>query len=105
MGVEAAEIVDVNALAGGFLRDLAFAQKDRPKMFGYKRAAAAILGLDRPIVDVVAAGEPLTSIKGIGPASARVCAEVLESGRSKSVERAIDESGKRDDIDRRRAMR
>jgi histidinol phosphatase-like PHP family hydrolase len=106
MPVEAvSEVVDVNAVAGGLLRDLAFTQSDRPKMFGYKRAAAAILGLDRPIADVVAAGAPLTSIKGIGPASARVCAEVLETGRSKTVERAIDESGKRDDIDRRRSMR
>jgi len=97
--------VDLNAVAGGLLRDLAFTQSDRPKMFGYKRAAAAILGLERPIDAVVAAGEPLTSIKGIGPASARVCAEVLETGRSTTVERAIDESGKRADIDKRRSMR
>jgi histidinol phosphatase-like PHP family hydrolase len=105
MAGHTAEVVDVNALAGGFLRDLAFTQTNRPKMFGYKRAAAAVLSFEKPISEVVAAGEPLTCIKGIGPASARVCAEVLESGRSKTVELAIDESGKREDIDRRRAMR
>jgi hypothetical protein len=32
----------VNAVVGGYLRDLAFAQSSQPKMFGYKRAAAAI---------------------------------------------------------------
>ena len=34
---------DVNAVVGGYLRDLAFAQSSQAKMFGYKRAAAAIL--------------------------------------------------------------
>ena len=38
--------VDVNAVGAGYLRDLAFAQPTKPQMFGYKRAAAAILGLD-----------------------------------------------------------
>mgnify|MGYP003401750782 CR=1 FL=1 len=33
---------DVNAVVGGYLRDLAFAQSSQQKMFGYKRAAAAI---------------------------------------------------------------
>ena len=37
---------DVNAVVGGYLRDLAFAQSSQQKMFGYKRAAAAILALD-----------------------------------------------------------
>ena len=36
---------DVNAVVGGYLRDLAFAQSSQQKMFGYKRAAAAILSL------------------------------------------------------------
>jgi DNA polymerase (family X) len=29
---------DVNAVVGGYLRDLAFAQPTQPQMFGYKRA-------------------------------------------------------------------
>ena len=42
---------DVNAVVGGYLRDLAFAQSAKQKMFGYKRAAAAILALDAPLTD------------------------------------------------------
>src|SRR5262245_51439910 len=37
---------DINAIVAGYLRDLAFTQSSKPKMFGYKRAANAILGLD-----------------------------------------------------------
>ena len=44
---------DVNAVIGGYLRDLAFAQASPQKMYGYKRAAAAILGLDEPLTELV----------------------------------------------------
>ena len=44
---------DVNAVVGGYLRDLAFAQSSQQKMFGYKRAAAAILALEVPLTDLV----------------------------------------------------
>ena len=44
---------DVNAVVGGYLRDLAFAQSSQQKMFGYKRAANAILSLDRPLTDLL----------------------------------------------------
>ena len=44
---------DVNAVVGGYLRDLAFAQSSQQKMFGYKRAAAAIFALDTPLTDLV----------------------------------------------------
>jgi histidinol phosphatase-like PHP family hydrolase len=104
MAVDAA-LVDVNAVVGRLLQDLGYSQRERPKQFGYKRAAAAILSLDKPLTALVENGVPLTAIKGIGPASARVCAEVLERGRSATVERAIDESGRRDDITRRRRLR
>ena len=73
-----AALVDVNAVAGRQLQDLGYSQAVRAKQFGYKRAAAAILSLERSLTTIVASGVPLTSIKGIGPASARVCAEVLE---------------------------
>ena len=36
---------DINAIVAGRLRDLAFAQSVQQKMFGYKRASAAILAL------------------------------------------------------------
>jgi putative hydrolase len=96
---------DVNAVVGGYLRDLAFTQTTQPKTFGYKRAAAAILALDTPITDLIARHGRLPKIPGIGPASARVIHEVLDTGESPTVERAIEASGQRAEIDRRRALR
>jgi histidinol phosphatase-like PHP family hydrolase len=96
---------DVNAVVGGFLRDLAFAQSSQQKMFGYKRAAAAILALEVPLTDLVGPGSAVPRILGIGPGSTRVIREILETGASPTVERAIDESGRRADIERRRQLR
>jgi len=96
---------DINAIVGGLLRDLAFAQPTQPQMFGYKRAAAAIFALEQPLTDMIEEAGALPRIAGIGPASARVIAEVLDSGGSPTVERAIDLSGRRTDIERRRALR
>ena len=96
---------DVNAVIGGFLRDLAFAQSSQQKMFGYKRAAAAILALDVPLTDALGSGGALPRIAGIGPGSTRIIREILETGGSPTVERAIDESGRRGDIERRRQLR
>jgi hypothetical protein len=50
---------DVNAVVGGYLRDLAFAQSSQHKMFGYKQAAAAILSLDMPLTDLLGPDGPL----------------------------------------------
>ena len=96
---------DVNAVVGGYLRDLAFVQSSQQKMFGYKRAAAAILALDLPLTDLVGADGALPRISGIGPGSARVIREILETGRSPTVEHAIDGSGRRADIEKRRQLR
>lgn len=95
---------DVNAVVGGYLRDLAFAQASPQKAFGYKRAANAILDLDLPLTELVNGGR-LPKIPGIGPASARVIHEVLDTGASPTVERAIDVGERRADIERRRALR
>jgi histidinol phosphatase-like PHP family hydrolase len=96
---------DVNAIVGGYLRDLAFAQSSQPKMFGYKRAAAAILALDVPLPDLLGADGALPRIPGIGPGSTRVIREILETGGSPTVEHAIEGSDRRADIDRRRQLR
>jgi putative hydrolase len=96
---------DVNAIVGGYLRDLAFAQVSKQKMFGYKRAANAILALDVPLTELIEPDGALPRIAGIGPASTRVIREVLETGESATVERAIEESGRREDIERRRQLR
>ncbi len=104
--VEASGVhTDVNAVVGGFLRDLAFAQSSQQKMFGYKRAAAAILGLDLPLTDLVGRDGALPKISGIGPGSTRVIREILETGESPTVEAAIEQSDRRADIERRRQLR
>jgi histidinol phosphatase-like PHP family hydrolase len=95
---------DVNAVAGGLLRDLAFVQESRQKEFGYKRAAAAVFGLERPLSDFVAGGT-LTKLPGIGPASTRVILEVLATGASPTVDAAVAASSHAADIERRRQLR
>jgi putative hydrolase len=95
----------VNAVVSGYLRDLAFAQSSQQKMFGYKRAAAAILSLDRPLTDLQGPDGALPRIPGIGPGSSRVIREILETGGSPTVEQAIEQSERRADIQRRRGLR
>jgi putative hydrolase len=96
---------DVNAAVAGYLRDLAFAQTSQQKMFGYKRAAAAIVALDTPLPDLIGPDGALPRIPGIGPGSTRVIREVLGTGGSPTVEHAIDASDRRADIERRRQLR
>jgi putative hydrolase len=96
--------VDVNAAISGYLREMAFVQSSRQKAFGYKRAAAAVASIETPLSEFIGAGGDPTKIHGIGPSSARIIREVLESNASPSVERAIDESGRRADIKRRREL-
>lgn len=96
---------DVNAAAAGFLRDLAYAQTSQPKMFGYKRAAAAVLALDEPLTSLVDSTGRLERIPGIGPASERVILEVLDGGTSPTAEAAIARSPRAADVARRRALR
>lgn len=103
--MSARRYADVNAVVGGYLRDLALVQSVQQKAFGYKRAAAVVFGLETPLTELVDATGALPRMSGIGPASTRVIHEVLDTGGSPTVERAIDASGKRADIDRRRLLR
>jgi histidinol phosphatase-like PHP family hydrolase len=98
-------VTDVNAVAGGLLRDLALVQTSPQKAFGYKRAAAAILALERPLDTLVEPDGRLAKIAGIGPASTRVIREVLASGTSAIVNDAVVASGRAPEIERRRALR
>jgi histidinol phosphatase-like PHP family hydrolase len=97
--------VDTNAVVAGWLRDLAAAQTDDQKKWGYRRAAATIQSLEAPLDTLVRPDGSLPKIANIGPASARVIREVLETGRSAIVEEAVDASGRRRDVDRSRALR
>jgi putative hydrolase len=103
--IEPAHHDDVNAVVGGLLRDLAFAQTSTQKAFGYKRAAAAVLALDQPLTELVQPDRTIRKIAGVGPASTRVILEVLESGTSPTVERAVEHSSRAADIRRRRGLR
>jgi histidinol phosphatase-like PHP family hydrolase len=97
--------MDMNGMIAALLRDFAAIQKSKQSMWGYKRAAAAILALEEPIESLLTAGGTLRKIPNIGPSSTRIILEVLQTGSSPTIERAIAEGGHTDDIERRRDLR
>src|SRR5256885_2575459 len=97
--------LDMNGKIAALLRDFAAIQKSKQSMWGYKRAAAAILALEEPIESLLQPDGTLRKIRNIGPSSTRVILEVLQTGTSPTVERAIAESGQAGDIERRRDLR
>jgi histidinol phosphatase-like PHP family hydrolase len=97
--------MDLNGKIAALLRDFAAIQKSKQSMWGYKRAASAILTLEEPIESFVQPDGTLRKIPNIGPSSTRVILEVLQTGSSPTIERAIAESGQREDIERRRDLR
>ena len=96
---------DTNLIVAGLLRDLAVAQTSTQRAWGYKQAANAILALDEPLEALVQPDGTLVRIPRIGPSSTRVIQEVLATGASPVVERVVDASGRRDEVERRRALR
>lgn len=96
---------DSNSLVAAFLRDLAVTQKSKPSEWGYKRAAAAVLDLPRPIESYVRPDGTLEKIPNIGPKSSAVILEVLKLGTSPTVERAIEKTDTTTDVRRRRNLR
>lgn len=96
---------DTNIVIAGLLRDLALVQTSQQRSWGYKQAARAVLALDVPIEALVQPDGTLERVPYIGPASTRVVMEVLEGGASPTVERAVEASGKRAEIEKRRAFR
>jgi histidinol phosphatase-like PHP family hydrolase len=97
--------MDLNGKIAALLRDFAAIQKSQQSMWGYKRAANAILTLEEPIEAFLKPDGTLRKIPNIGPSSTRVILEVLQTGTSETVEKAIGESGKASDIERRRDLR
>ena len=57
------------------------------------------------MTDLVGPDGSLPKIPGIGPGSTRVIREILDTGGSPTVERAIEGSDRRADIERRRQLR
>jgi histidinol phosphatase-like PHP family hydrolase len=97
--------MDMNGKIAALLRDFAAIQKSKQSMWGYKRAANAILTLDEPIESFLQPDGTLRKIPNIGPSSTRVILEVLQTGTSPTIERAIAEGGQASDIERRRGLR
>jgi putative hydrolase len=96
---------DTNLVVAGLLRDLAETQTSTQRQWGYKQAASAVLGLDEPIERLVQPDGGLAKIPRVGPSSTRVILEVLATGASTLVERAVDASGRRAEVERRRGLR
>jgi putative hydrolase len=97
--------MDMNGKIAALLRDFAAIQKSKQRMWGYKRAANAILTLDEPIESFLQADGTLRKIPNIGPSSSRVILEILQTGTSPTIEQAIAEGGQTLDIERRRGLR
>ena len=95
---------DVNLELGGLLLDMAALAGTSQRGWGYKRAAKAVLRLDRQVTPLVEANT-FRGIAGIGPATDRIAREVVHDGTSAFVEQAIDDAGKRDLIAKNRSYR
>jgi histidinol phosphatase-like PHP family hydrolase len=98
-------MADINANIASLLLDMASVQRKTQSQWGYKRAAATVLNLGEPIEAYRLPDRTLRKIPTIGPSSTRVILEVLETGGSPTVERAIAESGKAPEIERSRRLR
>lgn len=95
---------DVNMAAAGLLYDMASLQANERSRFGYKRAAKAIVELPVPVTDLIQAGT-LREVPFVGPASVRIITELVEQGRSPSVESAVAAASRPSDVASRRAYR
>jgi putative hydrolase len=95
---------DPNALAAGWLFDYAALQEGERRRQAYTRAAYAVLGTTEPIDELHRAGE-LQSLRYVGPSSARILQEVIETGVSATVEAAIAARGGGDAVAEGRSLR
>lgn len=94
----------MNVRAAALLYDMAALQPAERSRFGYKRAAKAIVGLPMPVQELVAAGT-LGEVPFVGPSSTRIVTELVELGRSPTVEAAIEKGGKRAALEAKQAFR
>jgi len=96
---------DLNIVAAGLLQDLAILQSSERSRFGYKRAAKAIAaGIDRSVGDLIEEGL-LRDVPYVGPSSERVVAELVRTGESASVQKAVAASTRRSEVEKRRRYR
>lgn len=96
---------DLNIVAAGLLQDMAIIQSSERSRFGYRRAARVLAtGLDTSVRDLVEEGT-VREIPYVGAASERIIKELVSTGRSATVERAVSESSRRSEVDKRRRYR
>lgn len=95
---------DDNLAAASLLQDMAVLQQNERSRFGYKRAAKAIVALTSSIREVVASGG-IREIPFVGPASARIVEEYIETGGSPTVASAVARSGDASRVEAARGMR
>ena len=95
---------DVNLELASLLYDMSAIAGDSQRAWGYKRAAKAVLRIDRDITPLVTANT-LKSVAGIGPTTDRIARELILEGRCAFVERAVAESGKEQEIARLHNLR
>ena len=95
---------DVNLELGGLLLDMAALAGESQRGWGYKRAAKAVLRLDRHVTPLIEANT-FRGISGIGPTTDRIARELVYDGRSEFVERAVREAGKEEAMAALRRLR
>lgn len=96
---------DLNIVAAGLLQDLALLQRSERSRFGYKRAAKVIATmLDRSVADFVEE-ETIRDVPFLGAATERVVTELVRTGASASVDRAVDASPNGAEVHTRRQFR
>jgi len=96
--------MDVNLALAGLLFDLAFLAGENQRAWGYKRAAKAVLRLDRQITPLVEANT-FKAIPGIGPTTDRIARELIHDGVSEFVEKTVRESDQVEKLETLRALR
>ena len=95
---------DVNLELAGLLLDMASLAGESQRGWGYKRAAKAVLRIDRQITPLVEANT-LRAVPDIGPTTDRIARELIHDGRSAFVERAVAEAGKEEAVGKLRLLR
>ena len=97
-------MADLNLSLGGLLLDMAFLAGESQRGWGYKRAAKAVLRLDRQVTPLIESNT-FRAVPGIGPTTDRIAREFVHDGRSTFVEQAIADAGKEDAVAKLRALR
>src|SRR4051812_50193129 len=94
--------MDLNGKIAALLRDFAAVQSSKQKLWGYKRAAAAVLAPDEPVEGLLQPDGTLRKIPNIGPSSTRIILEILATGTSPTTEAAIGRTWQEHGIERGR---